>query len=263
MIVRGPRVECNFTILRNSTLRDARMSFKARGLMGFILSQEPGYRISAEELAAEGPDGRDSIRSGLREMEAAGYLVRERRRIGDGRITTDSVLYEVPRVAENPLLPETENPSSVRPAPTGETAGHTDDGSTGVGKPVALRRTVEEEELEEKNSPPAAGNRRVLLDGFEAFWQVYPRKTAKGAARRAWSKAVKAADGDSERIVNGAARFAADPNRSETFTPHASTWLNGERWDDPPLPARSTAERGVPRGWAGIAEARAMRGVGR
>lgn len=72
---------------------------------------------------------------------------------------------------------------------------------------------------------------------FVAFWEAYPNGAGKGAARKAWPKALKAA-GDAEVIIQGARRFADDPNREPAFTPHASTWLNAERWLDPPLPAR-------------------------
>ena len=68
---------------------------------------------------------------------------------------------------------------------------------------------------------------------FEDFWKVYPRKTAKGAAKKAWEKIT-----EKEAAIAGAVRFAADPNRDETFTPHPATWLNAERWTDDPLPPR-------------------------
>lgn len=80
-------------------------------------------------------------------------------------------------------------------------------------------------------------------EAFARFWAAYPRGHGKGAARKAWPKAVRIA-GDAEVIVAGAERFAVDPNRSDEYTPHASTWLNAERWSDPPLPARSV--RGAP-----------------
>lgn len=79
---------------------------------------------------------------------------------------------------------------------------------------------------------------------FEEFWQTYPRKAAKGAARRAWAKAVRIASPDV--IIAGASRYAADPHRDESFTAHPATWLNGERWLDSSLPSReSTATRRV------------------
>ena len=70
---------------------------------------------------------------------------------------------------------------------------------------------------------------------FEIFWRAYPRKTAKGAAKKAWEK-LKAEE--QLAAIEGAQRFAEDPNRDETFTPHPATWINAERWLDDPLPPR-------------------------
>jgi hypothetical protein len=71
---------------------------------------------------------------------------------------------------------------------------------------------------------------------FEEFWQTYPRREAKGAARRAWLKAVRVAA--PSIIIAGALRYTNDPNRDPSFTAHPATWLNGERWLDGSLPGR-------------------------
>jgi len=68
---------------------------------------------------------------------------------------------------------------------------------------------------------------------FEAFWQSYPRRIGKGAARTAFTRAIKLASAN--EIIAAAKEYAeyCEANGVEKqFTPHASTWLNGERWDD-------------------------------
>lgn len=68
---------------------------------------------------------------------------------------------------------------------------------------------------------------------FVAFWKAYPRKVDKGHARAAWVKAVKRAD--PQAIVAAAERFRDNPMRQARgteYTPHPTTWLNGERWND-------------------------------
>lgn len=68
---------------------------------------------------------------------------------------------------------------------------------------------------------------------FDAFWQLYPRKIAKAAAAKAYTKARK--DVDAATITNGLtnakAVWVAD-RTEERFIPHASTWLNAGRWAD-------------------------------
>lgn len=73
---------------------------------------------------------------------------------------------------------------------------------------------------------------------FDDFWNIYPRRAGKGAARKAWIKACKTTP--ATVILAAARRYAADPNLPDdkNYIPHPSTWLNQERWEDDPLPAR-------------------------
>lgn len=73
---------------------------------------------------------------------------------------------------------------------------------------------------------------------FDEFWQVYPRKAGKAAAKTAWVKATEKQDPD--LLISAAKTYRDDPNREDGFTAHASTWLNQERWEDEPLPRRGT-----------------------
>lgn len=81
---------------------------------------------------------------------------------------------------------------------------------------------------------------QFLTQSFDLFYKAYPRKTAKGAARKVWATAVKKAGG-AQKIIDGAARYAADPNRDPSYTKYPASWLSAECWDDEPLPARSKA----------------------
>jgi len=85
----------------------------------------------------------------------------------------------------------------------------------------------------------AAADRLAARNGFDEFWTVYPRRTAKGAARTAYGRALARAP--AAHIIEGAARLRDDPNRDPAFTPHPTTWLNQDRWDDDPLPPRGSA----------------------
>lgn len=74
---------------------------------------------------------------------------------------------------------------------------------------------------------------------FDAFWQAYPRRAEKEAARKAWPKAVAAACGNVQLIIDGAQRYRDDKNREAEFTKHPATWLNRGCWEDDPLPPRA------------------------
>jgi hypothetical protein len=86
-------------------------------------------------------------------------------------------------------------------------------------------------------------NKSVKQQAFDAFWSAYPNKVDKGRARKAFAKiAVELLP----VVVAGAERFASDPNLpGKQYIPYPATWLNGERWEDGPLPERG--RRGVSR----------------
>ncbi|MFE9642379.1 helix-turn-helix domain-containing protein [Nocardiopsis alba] len=85
-IVRGSFGGDRFTIISNLAARDARLSYKARGLLTAIASHREGWGITAERLAAVSPDGLAAVRSGLKELERFGYLRRYRLRDENGRL---------------------------------------------------------------------------------------------------------------------------------------------------------------------------------
>lgn len=106
-------------------------------------------------------------------------------------------------------------------------------GVTAVADKPSFSYYVTETVLEPSN----ARERASEPDAFDTFWSVYPRRTGKAAARKAWDKAHKTAD--AELIIGGAHVYAEDPNRDPAFTKHPATWLNAGCWDDEPLPART------------------------
>ena len=95
-IVRAPRPTAHFTILPNNALRDPMLSFKARGLLAYVLSMPDHWRTNSHQLALIGPDGRDAVRTGLTELEARGYLIRTKTQGPDGRWATTVTVYDHP-----------------------------------------------------------------------------------------------------------------------------------------------------------------------
>jgi hypothetical protein len=63
---------------------------------------------------------------------------------------------------------------------------------------------------------------------FSEFWLAYPRKIAKGAAEKAWEKAIRI---DEPATILKAVRDYKFSDDKE-FIPHPATWLNQKRWQD-------------------------------
>lgn len=95
-IVRAPRPH-RYTQVDNQAVEDPRLSFKAKGLLVYVLSKPDHWRTNREQLASVGPDGVDAVRTALRELETAGYIKRHRRRVEAGRFEWDAEVHEVPQ----------------------------------------------------------------------------------------------------------------------------------------------------------------------
>jgi hypothetical protein len=71
------------------------------------------------------------------------------------------------------------------------------------------------------------------MPSFEQFWEVYPRRVGKGAAKKAYSNAAKRAS--FEEITAGARRYAAESvGREAQYIKMPATWLNADCWLDEP-----------------------------
>lgn len=108
-LVRIHRHQGGFVTIANSTMRDERLSFRARGLLAYLLSHEDGFVTSIKQIIESSREGREAIAAALREIEAAGYLDRPRQQDEKGRWHTYWDLHEVP--------PEADSQPSVDPEP--------------------------------------------------------------------------------------------------------------------------------------------------
>jgi hypothetical protein len=94
-----------------STTRDTSISFRALGVLLYVLDQPNGWVVRAAQLAGEGRradgtnpagkphrrEGRDAIRTVLMgELAPAGYYRLERRRLRDGTIAMGTAVSEEP-----------------------------------------------------------------------------------------------------------------------------------------------------------------------
>lgn len=67
----------NFTQIPNDLLRDPELSFKAKGLICCLLSNQDGWTSHMSQLEKlSDKDGETSIRSGMSELEEQGYMLR-------------------------------------------------------------------------------------------------------------------------------------------------------------------------------------------
>lgn len=64
-----------FTILPNEVLQNPNLSFRAKGLLSYILSLPEDWVIYVDELSNHSSEGRDAVRTAFRELQKHGYIV--------------------------------------------------------------------------------------------------------------------------------------------------------------------------------------------
>tara|TARA_R110002074_G_C12558458_1_gene667639 strand:- start:31689 stop:32339 length:651 start_codon:yes stop_codon:yes gene_type:complete len=78
-------------------------------------------------------------------------------------------------------------------------------------------------------------------DGFDEWYQAYPKHVGRGQAARAYKAALKIAE--PLTLLEGVKRYAAErAGQDAKFTALPATWLNGERWLDEASPSEAASD---------------------
>lgn len=106
----------NYVVMNRTALNDKRLSWKAKGIMAYMLSMPDDWVFYMDELMTHSTDGRDSFRSGFKELKDAGYV--ERRPIKDEQtkkiIEWETIVHEMP-IDSKDKEPLTEKPQVEKP----------------------------------------------------------------------------------------------------------------------------------------------------
>lgn len=199
-----------------------------------------------------------TVQRKLRELEARGLL-----RKGDQRLLQHLPADRRPVVYDLPIGVTICHPGPNGVTPVSERGDTT--GTDGV-TPVSPKPSMNHPEPSYPPKPPTGGESdgqgllispepeapsraAVYPDAFEAVWAAWPKRrtdsAGKKAAHTAWARAVKGtakrpARVTAEKVQAAVDAYAADPNLPpEQYQPNLTTWLNNDRWENGPAPARA------------------------
>lgn len=178
MKIRRSKPESDFIIIPNSTLRDDRLSYCARGVLSELLSRSNGWETNADALSDRARrhrgdvvgEGRRGLRSAFKELEAAGYMIRRKEQGEKGRFITVLEVYDTPQDRGTAGATSASATSAGGTSATGTSSRSTD-----------LRSTDDEDAGDEHSSSLAsaregqqarARNRRAAL---ERTWSLVDR----------------------------------------------------------------------------------------
>ena len=157
-----------YTITPNFHQRDKTITLKAKGLLSQMFSLPDDWDYTLKGLAYINLEGIDSIRSAIRELEKAGYIIRTRFRDEQGRLRgTSYKVFATPHLPESgsPTLenPTLDNPTQVKPVqaePTQEKPTQFNKDKTNTQKTITDSLTID--------SIPSDSSRPSVLDALEA-----------------------------------------------------------------------------------------------
>jgi hypothetical protein len=101
-------------------------------------------------------------------------------------------------------------------------------------EPPLLQGPTDDVTTEVNQSEKLGKEEDQIKEWFDKFWGVYPRKTGKKAAVKAFKAALR--KHGKPAVSTGLGRWLAywkEHKTAENFIPHASTWLNREDFLDP------------------------------
>ena len=206
----------------NALIEDPALSWKAKGLWAYLHSRPDGWEVYEADLIKRAVDGRDSVRSGLAELEATGYLERRRAREGGRYAGTEYWLMLPHERADQVAMPLTDLPATENPA--------TDNPAT-ENPPLS---NTEESNTEETNT-----HDRGVYSRHAIHWlSIYPDRDApvqKGVAIKAYIYARERGAGEQE-LIDAAGKYrsycAANDRLGTQYVMMPAKFLSDDVWPE-------------------------------
>ena len=86
-----------YVMVNKELLNNTELSWKAKGLLTYLLSLPDNWKIYEDEIVKHAKDGKDSLKSAIKELITHGYIERERIRNSSGQLKGYSYcVYEIP-----------------------------------------------------------------------------------------------------------------------------------------------------------------------
>ncbi|GHE09189.1 hypothetical protein [Streptomyces alanosinicus] len=177
MTILRRHLSTGFTVLPTATIEDSRLSFRARGILAFLLAKPDNWKVRSESIAAAGQEGRDAVRKALRELRTYGYYRVVTERLDDGTLVRVTEVHdtaqewaseEYSRQVGRRVARRLQRDMKEAPADAGEEDEQAEDGFSGVGEPGV--------------GEPAAGSSGFLVSNQNQYTEKNPPTPTAGAA---------------------------------------------------------------------------------
>ena len=82
--------------MSNYHLQDKNLSFKAKGLLSYMLSLPDNWKYTIRGIARESKESEKTVRTILKELELNKYLIIDKKQNALGRFVYEYFVYEIP-----------------------------------------------------------------------------------------------------------------------------------------------------------------------
>lgn len=187
-VIRRAKRDTHFVQMDKRALQDVKLSWKAKGILAYLLSLPDDWQIYLKELQLHSTDGKDSTTNGFDELIERKYVVRtKKRKIIDGKKSGlfdgyDYVVSDTP-IEIDLTLPCEGNPITVKPTsgkPTSENP-----------QLVIIEYTNKEKELLLAESQKSENIETVLDENSECL-QPFPENMPYGNGLKRAQEALNA-----------------------------------------------------------------------
>jgi len=211
------------------------LSTDGKAFHTYLASKPDGWEYNRDHAIKIIGSGHKVDKAGA-ELKALGLLkvekIREKGRfVGfDWKIETempdsigDSPFPDIP----DPVTPDPVIQDTLKEIPREEKLTLSEKLTPGARQPETLPIPFAEDKPAKPKRLPSTPN------GFDEFWQAYPKKVAKPEALKAWAKLKPDADTQASIQRAIAERSQGDTQWAEPrFIPNPATYLNQRRWED-------------------------------
>ena len=216
----------NYTTIHNEFLKRKDLSWKAKGIMTYLLSLPDDWVVNLDEIKRNATDGESSFRSGWKELVSAGYVSRQP--VRDEK--TKKIDYWETVIKESISKDKSHNVENHNVG-IHQVGNHKVDNRELLStKELSTNKPITN--IQKEHQPSDDG--QSTSERFEVLWKEYPRKEGKKKAFASYKRALKNGVTD-EEIMEGLEKYNQYIKKEKTdrkYIAHGSTWFNENRWQD-------------------------------
>jgi len=202
-----------FSTVPNALIQNFVVSLEARGLLVYLLSLPPDWKLNIKDLSKKNNLGENKIRKLVNELIETKYIVRVQDRVKNGTFKSfDYFIYDTPQTQQiRPVddLPQVDIPQVDNPL-------------------VDIGDTYKVNNKQNKHN-----TKETYTDAFEEFWTLCKRKQGKDRTYKKYQEIIKTVD--SAILIKKIKQYNEEKEECKTeiqYYKNPYTWLHQKGWED-------------------------------